>query len=89
MFAWKSDDRRPEDVLRDLLGHQFPNPITNPDKVWTLNMILGLFLDTTASSGSLPKHAHLTMSGNLTNPGSSRRVWPPPTSLTKSGKFTA
>jgi len=32
-IAWKSLVGRPEEVLRDLLGHQFPNPITNPDQV--------------------------------------------------------
>jgi hypothetical protein len=25
-IAWKSDGRRPEEVLRDILGYQFPNP---------------------------------------------------------------
>src|ERR1700679_2902832 len=58
-IAWKSDGRRPEEVLSDLLGHQFPNPLTNPDQVWTLDLILSLFLDTAASAQRLAAHTFI------------------------------
>jgi hypothetical protein len=86
IVSWKRDGRRPrpEEGLGPFgaLGSSFrilhESESRSKCMDWTLDLILSLFLYQ-CQQRLLPRTytLNLTISGNLTNPGSSRTVWPP------------